>query len=75
MKLSRLPMVLGMIGERRQLVDNLEHLAERRIGLTIDAVRQDETLIALVLPVIACELKARIAKLDRELEALDVEVA
>lgn len=75
MKLSHLPLVHGMVGERRQLVDFLEALAERNLVVSIDGNRQDAAIVALVLPVVACELNARIAKLDRELAALDVEVA
>lgn len=75
MKLSHLPLVHSMVGERRQLVDFMDALAQRNLVVSIDGSRQDETIVALVLPVIACELNARISKLDRELAALDVEVA
>jgi hypothetical protein len=75
MKLSHLPRVLDMVGQRRQLVDFLDAAAERKLAVSIDSNRQDETIVALVLPVIACELNARIAKIDRELEAHGVQIA
>lgn len=75
MKLSHLPLVHGLIGERRQLLDALGQLTERKLAITIDGLRQDEAIIALVIPVLTCELKARVAKLDRELEAHQVEIA
>jgi hypothetical protein len=71
-KLSRLPMVLRIAEERNALRAQLDSLDKRKICVSIDANRQDDTIIELIRPVLDCELRARIAVIDRDLAALGV---
>lgn len=46
----------------------------RSVCLTIDGDRQDDAMLALLLPVIVRELEARVAQLDRDLASYGFEV-
>lgn len=81
MKLCRLEMVNRIADERKALLHRIaivdaprETLVEPRYRILIDGERQDEAIHALVRPVLVRELKARIATLDKDLEALGVVV-
>lgn len=43
--------------------------------VTISGERQDDAILELVRPIIEAEIKARIASLDRDIEALGVTVS
>ena len=80
--LAQLPMI-NRIGDARReqlrLFDALKVTGEpksvlstRPLVITIDGQTQDEAMLARVRPVIEAEVRARIASLDRDLEAMGV---
>lgn len=76
MKLSRLSMVLRYTSIRDKLVNQLKLLAEQgKLRVSIDGDLQDDTIVELIKPRIVAEINARISSLDRDLEALGVEIA
>ena len=75
MKLSQVPMLVRHAEARDQLVRQLAALRNGDICVTISCERQDDTVLALVRPVLDCEIRARIAEIDRDIVALGVTVA
>lgn len=67
--LVRLRDALHATGEHRSV------LSARPLVITIDGQPQDEAMLALARPVLEAEINARIASLDRDIEALGVSVS
>lgn len=74
MNVSMLRMVNRTVEEREELLKLIEALTARKLNVTIDGNRQDETITELVLPVILGELRARVRRADLDLEGMGVEV-
>jgi hypothetical protein len=75
-KLSRLQLVLSHVAARDVLLEQVRLLdSDGWLSVQIGGVRLDDTVIALVRPAVQCELKARVAELDRRLQDLGVEVS
>jgi len=72
--IGQLPMLTRMVDARAAQVRMLEALP-LELTVAIDGERQDEAMLALVRPAIETEIKARIASLDRDIEALGVTVS
>ena len=84
MKLSRLDMINRHADVRKQLQRQLacidgrfaSEVAKRYpLIITIDGERMDDALVAVAVPAIRNELVGRIASIDRDLEALGVEIS
>lgn len=83
MKLARLQMVNRHAEERQALLRMIEvvgtpsdnfSIGQPKFCITVDAVRLDETMLALVRPVLLGELRARVRRIDADLKGLGVEV-
>lgn len=82
---SELPMLTRLVDARKEQVRLLEALAVtaepssaldvRPLFVSIDGQPQDQAILALVRPVVEREVRARIASLDRDIEALGVIVS
>lgn len=82
---SELPMLNRIVDARKALEHTLQSLRCRHnptsfqsgeyLCVTISGERQDDAILELVRPVIEAEIRARIASLDRDIEALGVTVS
>jgi hypothetical protein len=80
--LTLLPMVNRIAEARKALVHQLQVvesgeptdalMVKPRLAITIDGARMDDAMLAVARPAIVCELRGRIASLDRDLEAMGV---
>ena len=74
MKLTSLPSV-GALVTRRQALEAMADAAELGlIDVVVAGKFADDNVKAVCLPVVAAECRAQMAAIDRELEALGVEV-
>lgn len=84
MKLARLQLVNRHAEERQALLrmidvvgtpsDAIDNRGRPAFCITVDGVRLDETMLALVRPVLLGELRARVRRIDADLKGLGVEV-
>lgn len=77
MRLSMLGIVNRTADARAALLFQLqllENVDNQSLHLTLDGNRMDGTMVALVRPVIAAELRGRIRSLERDLEAQGIVV-
>ena len=74
MKLSLLPIVQRAVKARGDIDELLACIDIDAVQVIIRANYQDDAMVALVKPVIAAELKARRAQIDRDLESYGVKV-
>lgn len=76
--IGQLPMLNRTMVAREALMRTLQALlaaGEPGFAVTIDGERQDDAMLALVRPVIETEIRARMASLDRDIEAMGVIVS
>lgn len=72
---GQMPMLIRTMDARDALMRSLQALLATGVpglAVTIDGERQDEAMLALVRPVIETEIRARMASLDRDIEAMGV---
>lgn len=75
MKASDLEVVNVLETERRhliRLIDELENPLATPLGVTLRGIQQGEDIVALLRPVLATELRGRVARLGRRLAGLGV---
>lgn len=68
---GQMPMLIRTMDARDALMRSLQALPSCLV-ITIDGERQDDAMLALVRPVIEAEIRARMASLDRDIEAMGV---
>jgi hypothetical protein len=73
-KATQLPAVMDLIARRQKLEAMLDAADLGLINLSVGAAIAGPDVVAVVRPVIMAEVRAQIAHVDRNLQALGVEV-
>ena len=74
MRLASLPLANIAVGERRRLLALREAVESDKLQVVISSAYQDDAMVALVRPVLAREINARLHRVEAELKALGVEL-
>lgn len=74
MKATQLPQVMALVSQRQKLQEMVDAADLGLINLSVGAAIANDSIKAVVRPVIMAEVRAQIAHLDRELKTLGVEV-
>lgn len=74
MKATQLPQVMALISQRQKLLAMVDAAEIGLINLSVGAAIAGEDIKAVVRPAIMLECTAQVAKIERELQALGVEV-
>ena len=74
MRITSLPRVNDLQRERNRLFALKAEVENDRLQVVIRSEHQDDAMVALVVPVIARELAARLCRVAAELKTLGVEL-